>query len=215
MAARRVAAFECDRDSVTRNHVISAERMAPSRMSESPMRCRQARASCAPGRQVVLYHCPGSMRDMSRQIGRIDRSGEIEHRRLAISRGCSKGHATPAIILTEEADLLATRLRTPLQIQQHLALALEAAYQAGEKPVSCENVASVLSREIDDLEPTLTRHGYRIKDLVEQFDAKPAEIKALFQQLARCPTCESVARQGAALGAASMRTGKRPYPPDR
>ena len=25
-----------------------------------------------------------------------------------------------------------------------------------------------------------TRHGYRVKDLVEQFDAKPAEIKALF-----------------------------------
>ena len=34
--------------------------------------------------------------------------------------------------------------------------------------------------QLDDLEPTLTRHGYRIKDLVEQFDAKPAEIKALF-----------------------------------
>ena len=24
------------------------------------------------------------------------------------------------------------------------------------------------------------RHGYRVKDLVEQFDTKPAEIKALF-----------------------------------
>ncbi|WP_229219663.1 recombinase family protein [Rugamonas fusca] len=29
-------------------------------------------------------------------------------------------------------------------------------------------------------EPTLTRHGYRFKDMVEQFDAKPAEIRALF-----------------------------------
>ncbi len=28
--------------------------------------------------------------------------------------------------------------------------------------------------------PTLTRHGYRLKDMVEQFDAKPAEIRALF-----------------------------------
>ena len=36
------------------------------------------------------------------------------------------------------------------------------------------------ARQIDDLEPTLARHGYRVKDLVEQFDAKPAEIKALF-----------------------------------
>ena len=25
------------------------------------------------------------------------------------------------------------------------------------------------------------RHGYRIKDLAEQFDAKPVEIKALFR----------------------------------
>ncbi|RMV73947.1 hypothetical protein ALP05_200039 [Pseudomonas caricapapayae] len=53
-------------------------------------------------------------------------------------------------------------------------------YLTGEKPVSAELVESVLSRQLDDLEPTLTRHGYRIKDLVEQFDAKPTEIKALF-----------------------------------
>ncbi|ABM40178.1 ExeA-like protein (plasmid) [Polaromonas naphthalenivorans CJ2] len=47
-------------------------------------------------------------------------------------------------------------------------------------PVTAELVESVLMRKIDDLEPTLTRHGYRVKDLVEQFNAKPAEIKALF-----------------------------------
>ncbi len=46
--------------------------------------------------------------------------------------------------------------------------------------MSAELVHSVLSRQLDDLEPTLTRHGYRLKDLVEQFDAKPTEIKALF-----------------------------------
>jgi type II secretory pathway predicted ATPase ExeA len=94
---------------------------------------------------------------------------------------CSKGETKAEAILTEEAiDLLATKLRTPLQIQQHLTLALEAAYQAGEKPVSGDIITSVLSRQIDDMEPTLTRHGYRVKDLVEQFDAKPAEIRALF-----------------------------------
>jgi len=41
-------------------------------------------------------------------------------------------------------------------------------------------IESVLSRQLDDLEPTLTRHGYRLKDMVEQFDAKPAEIRAMF-----------------------------------
>ena len=33
-------------------------------------------------------------------------------------------------------DLLASRLRTPLQIEDHLTLALETGYQASEKPVS-------------------------------------------------------------------------------
>ena len=71
-------------------------------------------------------------------------------------------------------------MRTPLQIQLHLALALEVGYQTGETPISAPLIDSVLSRQLDDLEPTLARHGYRIKDLVEQFDVKPAEIRALF-----------------------------------
>ena len=53
-------------------------------------------------------------------------------------------------------DLLAARLRTPLQIEQHLALALETGYQASEKPIGEAIVDSVLSKQIDDLEPTLT-----------------------------------------------------------
>lgn len=94
---------------------------------------------------------------------------------------CASDGTDVESILTDDAiDLLATKLRTPLQIQLHLALAFEAGYQTGEKPVSAALVESVLSRQLDDLEPTLTRHGYRVKDLVEQFDAKPAEIKALF-----------------------------------
>lgn len=94
---------------------------------------------------------------------------------------CTQGKVEPGSILTEAAiDVLATRLRTPLQLQQHVSLALEAGYQTGETPVSAELVETVLSRQLDDLEPTLTRHGYHLRDLVEQFDAKPAEIKALF-----------------------------------
>ena len=52
-------------------------------------------------------------------------------------------------------DLLASRLRTPLQIEQHLTLALETGYQASERPVGEAIVDSVLSKQIDDLEPTL------------------------------------------------------------
>lgn len=87
----------------------------------------------------------------------------------------------PESILTIDAiDMLTTKLRTPLQVQLHLTLALEAGFQTGEKPVTAELVENVLSRQLDDLEPILTRHGYRLKDMVEQFDAKPAEIRALF-----------------------------------
>jgi hypothetical protein len=85
-----------------------------------------------------------------------------------------------SVLTLDAIDLLASRLRTPLQIQLHLTMSLEAGYQTGEIPVSAELVESVLSRQLDDLEPTLTRHGYHLKDLVEQFDVKPAEIKALF-----------------------------------
>jgi hypothetical protein len=53
-------------------------------------------------------------------------------------------------------------------------------YRLGVTPITTEMVESVLSRQIDDWEPTLTRHGYRVKDLVEQFNVKSAEIKALF-----------------------------------
>ena len=89
-------------------------------------------------------------------------------------------HAAESTLTDDAIDLLATRLRTPLQIQQHLTFALEAGYQVGVSPITTELVESVLSRQIDDWEPTLTRHGYRVKDLVEQFNVKSAEIKALF-----------------------------------
>lgn len=86
----------------------------------------------------------------------------------------------PTILTADAIDLLATKLRTPLQIQLHLTLALDVGYHAGEQPISADLVESVLSKQLNDLEPTLTRHGYRVKDLVEQFDARPAELKALF-----------------------------------
>jgi type II secretory pathway predicted ATPase ExeA len=100
---------------------------------------------------------------------------------LWLLAACTRGQVEPAAILTEAAlDLLAARLRTPLQIQMHLTLTLEAGYQTGETPASAELVEAILSKQLDDLEPTLARHGYRLRDLVEQFDAKPGEIRAWF-----------------------------------
>ena len=39
----------------------------------------------------------------------------------------------------------------------------------------------MLSRQLGDLEPRLTRNGYDVRSLVEQFDGKPAEIKRLLR----------------------------------
>jgi type II secretory pathway predicted ATPase ExeA len=97
-------------------------------------------------------------------------------------------------------DLLASRLRTPLQIEQHLTLALETGYQASEKPVGEAIVDSVLSKQIDDLEPTLTRHGYGAKVLTELLGTKPGEIKALFKQTLDADRARELKEQMLAAG---------------
>ena len=74
-------------------------------------------------------------------------------------------------------DLLAERLRTALQIEMHLTLAFEHAFRLGEKRVSAEIVEQVLSRAIDELEPTLTRNGYDAPALTVLLRAKPAEVR--------------------------------------
>jgi len=87
-----------------------------------------------------------------------------------------------ADVLTDAAaTLLAAKLKTPLQIGQHLVRALEAAHEVGAKPVDVDMIEAVLSRRIEDLEPRLTRNGYDLRSLVEQFDAKPAEVRRLLR----------------------------------
>ena len=88
------------------------------------------------------------------------------------------GVKLPDIIDADAIDLLADRLRSALQIEMHLTLAFEHAFRLGEKRVSAEVVEQVLSRAIDELEPTLTRNGY---------DA-PALTSLLRPSLPRCAT---------------------------
>ena len=97
---------------------------------------------------------------------------------LSTCTGCES--VPDNLIHPEAVDLLASRLRTPLQIEWHLTQAFEIAYQLGESPVSAELVEALLAQHLEDLESTLTRQGYGVKELVQNFDAKPAEIKALF-----------------------------------
>lgn len=86
-----------------------------------------------------------------------------------------------AVITDEAASLLAAKLKTPLQIGQHLVRAFEAGFETGVKPIDAAIVETVLSRQINDLEPRLTRNGYDLRSLVEQFDTKPAEIRLLLR----------------------------------
>ena len=96
---------------------------------------------------------------------------------------CAAEGITPGDLIAGEAvELLATKLRTPLQIERHLTLAFEEGFRiGGEKPLTAEVVEAVLSSQLDDVEPRLTRHGYSVRTLSEQFNAKPAEIKRLLR----------------------------------
>jgi hypothetical protein len=98
------------------------------------------------------------------------------------------------------ADLLASRLCTPLQIEQHLTLALETGDQAREKPVGEAIVDSVLSKQIDDLEPPLTRHGYTAKVLTEMLGIKPGVMKTLFKQTLEADRARELKEQMLAAG---------------
>jgi type II secretory pathway predicted ATPase ExeA len=93
---------------------------------------------------------------------------------------CSEDGTDPATLMTDEAiELVAARLRTPLQIERYLAAAFVEAYRLGVQPVSKDIVDAVLSRQIDDLEPVLMEHGYDVPTLAADFNCKPAEIRDL------------------------------------
>jgi type II secretory pathway predicted ATPase ExeA len=85
----------------------------------------------------------------------------------------------PGDIVTAEAlDLLAERLRTPLQIQHYLTRVLEQAYRFGEKPVTPAIVHASLAPDMHALEPTLTRYGYNVTALSELLNIRSAEVRA-------------------------------------
>ena len=78
-------------------------------------------------------------------------------------------------------ELLAARLRTPLQVERYLELAFEETHRIGERAVTTAVVEAVLSRQLDDLEPRLTRHGYDVRSIAEEFRVKPADVRLFLQ----------------------------------
>ncbi len=91
----------------------------------------------------------------------------------------TKNKLQPTEILAQEAiAFLAERLSTPLQIEQYLTLAMMEAYQVGVKPITAEFMETVLANGLDDLEPSLIRHGYNAKAIAELLNVRASEVRS-------------------------------------
>jgi len=86
-----------------------------------------------------------------------------------------------AVITDEAMVFLSGKLSTPLQFETYLTRSFEEGYRVGQKPVTVEVIESILAKDLDELEPRLTRHGYNAKVLAEVLNAKPREIHALLR----------------------------------
>ena len=130
--------------------------------------------------------------------------GVAGHQRAYIAwllRACAAADATLAEMIDDDAvELLATRLRTPLQIEQHLVLAFEEAFRVDVKPVTVEVVEAVLSRHMDDLEPQLVRHGYDTRSVAELIGTKPDEVRLLLQDRLEAARAREMTEQMLAAG---------------
>jgi type II secretory pathway predicted ATPase ExeA len=88
---------------------------------------------------------------------------------------CRAENAEPATIIEPAAvELLAARLRIPLQIEQYLTRVFETTFAAGEKVVTATLAETVLS-------PRITRYGYDVKSIAEEFHIKPADVRLFLQ----------------------------------
>lgn len=101
-----------------------------------------------------------------------------EYIRWLLERCLKKGVKQTDVFTDDALEQLAERLTTPLQIEQHLRLAFEEAYRIGQKPVETEIINLILAKDINNMEPVLTRHGYNVSALSELLDTKPAEIRS-------------------------------------
>jgi hypothetical protein len=72
------------------------------------------------------------------------------------------------------------RLRTPLQIEQYLTRVFEETFEAGEE-VTATLAETVLSPRIADREPRLTRYGYDVKSIADEFHIKPTDVRLFLQ----------------------------------
>ena len=90
--------------------------------------------------------------------------GEIGSR--AITQSTTPKTKIEAII-TEDALALTTlseKLSTPLQFEFYLTRALEEAHKVGQKPVQADVIDNILAKDINGLEPRLTKEGWPLRE---------------------------------------------------
>lgn len=105
--------------------------------------------------------------------------GHKQEYALWLLQQCSKSKTKTEDILTDEAvAVLVEKLRTPLQFEHYMTLAIEEAFRVGEKPVSADVVSCVLARDIENVEASLTRQGYNQKALAVLLNLKPAQVRS-------------------------------------
>ena len=95
------------------------------------------------------------------------------------------------ILEPDTISYLAKRLSTPLQIEQYLTLAMNEAYEVGEKPITADFMETILAIGLDELEPNLIRHGYNVKSIARLLNVRPSEVRSfLYNQLSPEKTTE-------------------------
>lgn len=107
--------------------------------------------------------CP-TLEEMSNQVAVFSLESIFDARREYIEwllNECTDEDTQVNDVLEAEAiDMLANYLLTPLQIERHLTLVFEAAYQVGEKPITAMVVESVLSKHMGEALAAIQRHEF-------------------------------------------------------
>nr|WP_236025276.1 hypothetical protein [Arenibaculum pallidiluteum] len=113
--------------------------------------------------------CRPSIQEIDFQTAIFESEGmigaQLPYIRWLLQTCASEGVAVSDIIDDAAVEMLADRMKIPLQIEQHLTTAFEEAFRVDVRPVTSDVVESILSRQLDDLEPRLTRLGYSVRIL--------------------------------------------------
>ena len=82
------------------------------------------------------------------------------------------------LILAQNWRWLQVGVRMKSSRYNYLTRALEKGFQLGEKPITAETAKSVLSPDLNALEPNLARHGYNVTVLCDYLNTRRSEIKS-------------------------------------